>query len=71
MLLEIIIRGEIISVIGDRYLETDENEKISYNDANILYGFSMSKSLPFDQIKFKKKVCLDEILITRDDSDSG
>ena len=38
LLLENNIRGGISSVMGDRYIESGENEKIMYVDANNLYG---------------------------------
>ena len=38
LLLENNIRGGISSIMGDRYLESDENKKILYKDANNLYG---------------------------------
>ena len=40
-------------------------------DANNLYGWAMSEYLPFDEIKFKTKVKLEDILNTPDDSDIG
>ena len=43
LLLENNIRGGISSVMGDRYIKSDENKKILYIDANILYGLSMSQ----------------------------
>ena len=48
LLLENIIRGGISSVMGDRYIKSNENKKILYIDANISYGHSMSQPLPFD-----------------------
>ena len=48
LLLENNIRGGISSVMGDRYVRSDENEKILYIDANNLYGHSMSQYLPYD-----------------------
>ena len=38
----------ISSVMGNRYVKSDENKKIIYNDANNLYGHSMSQPLPYD-----------------------
>ena len=35
------ILGGISSVMGDRYLKSDEDEKILYMDATHLYGHSM------------------------------
>ena len=45
-LLENNIRGGISSVMGDRYVQSNENKKILYVDANKLYGHSMSQPLP-------------------------
>ena len=42
LLLEKIIRGGISSVMGDRYINSDENKKILYTDATNIYGYSMS-----------------------------
>ena len=44
------IRGGVSSVMGDRYIKSDENKKILYIDANNLYGHSMSEPLPYDEI---------------------
>ena len=71
LLLENNIRGGISSVMGDRYIKSDDNKKILYIDANNLYGHSMSEPLPYDEIKFDKNVELEDILITPDDSDIG
>ena len=71
LLLENNIRGGISSVMGDRYLKSDENKKILYVDANILYGHSMSEPLLYDEIKFDQNVKLEDILDTPDDSDIG
>ena len=71
LLLENIIRGGISSVMGDRYIKSDENKKILYIDANNLYGHSMSEPLPYDEVKFDKNVKLEDILNTPDDSDIG
>ena len=45
------IRGGISSVMGDRYVKTDENEKIIYRDATNLYGHSASQVLHYDEIE--------------------
>ena len=45
LLLEKNIRGGVNSVIGDRYVISDENKKVLYVDANNLYGHSMSEPL--------------------------
>jgi len=36
-------RGGISSIMGDRCIKSDENEKILYIDANNLYGWAMSE----------------------------
>ena len=51
LLIENNIRGGISSVMGDRYVESDENKKILYMDATNLYGHSMSQMLPYDEIE--------------------
>ena len=71
LLLENNIRGGISSVMGDRYVKSDDNKKILYIDANIFFGHSMSQPLPFDEIKFEKNVKLEDVLDTPDDSDIG
>ena len=71
LLLENIIRGGISSVMGNRYVQSYENKKILFIDANNLYGHSMSKPLPYDEIKFNRDVKLKDILNTPDDSDIG
>ena len=72
LLLENIIRGVISSVMGDRYVQSDENKKILYRDITILFGHWMSKPLPFVEIKFEKEnVCLREIINTTDDNEIG
>ena len=37
--------------MGDRYVKSVENKKIRYFDANLLYGYSMSQPLPYDEIE--------------------
>ena len=71
LLLENNIRGGISSVMGDRYVQSDENKKILYVDANNLYGHSMSQPLPFDELKFDNNVKLEDIINTLDDSNIG
>ena len=51
LLIESEIRGGISSVMGDRYVKSDENEKIFYIDDTNLYGHSMSQFLPYDEIE--------------------
>ena len=65
------IPGGISSVMGDRYVKSDENKKILYKDANNLYDHFMSQPLPYDENKFDKNNKLDDILNTPDDSDIG
>ena len=69
--LENMIRGGISSVMGDRNVQSDENKKILYVDANKLYGHSMSQPLPFDELKFHNNVKLEDILNTPDNSNFG
>ena len=57
--------------MGNRYVKSDENKKILYKDANILYGWAMSENLPYDEIKFDRIVILEDILNTPDDCDIG
>ena len=71
LLIENNICGGISSVMGDRYVKSDENDKIIYADATNLYGHSMSQFLPYDEIKFEKDIFLEEILNTPDDSEIG
>ena len=49
-LLEIIVRGGISSVMGDRYVKRGDNKKVLYIDAFNLYGWAMSESLLYDEI---------------------
>ena len=71
LLLENNICGGISSVMGGRYIKSDENKKIFYADANKLHGHSMTQPLPYGEIKFDKNVKLEKILNTPDDSDIG
>ena len=77
LLLENNIRGGISSVMGSRYVKSDENNKITYVDATNLDGHSMSQMLPYDEIEMwhghpdKYWKWLDEILNTPDDSEIG
>ena len=71
------IRGGIGSVMGDRYVKSNENKKVILVDATNLYRNSMSQPLPYDVIErwyghpdlYMNK--LDEILNIPDDSDIG
>ena len=72
LLIENNIRSCISSVMGDRYIQSDESyKKIFYIDATNLYGHSVSESLPYDEIKFDRDIKLKDILYTPDDSDTG
>ena len=71
LLLENNIRGGISSIMGNRYIKSDENKKILYIDANNLYGHSMSQYLPYDEIKFDNNITLEDMINTSDDSDIG
>ena len=71
LLLENNIRGGISSVMGDRYVRSNENKKILYIDANNLYGHSMSQYLLYDEIKFDNNIKSEDVLITPDDNDIG
>ena len=48
LLLEKKIRGGKSSVMGDRYVKSEENKKILNVDAQNLCGHSMSQPLPID-----------------------
>ena len=77
LLLDNNIRGGISSVMGDRYVKSDENKKLTYMDATNLYGHSMSQLLLYDEIEmwhghpqlYMDK--LEENSNTPDDSDIG
>ena len=77
LLIENNIRGGISSIMGDRYVKSDENNKIIYADATNLYGHSMSQMLPYDEIEMwhghpdKYWKWLDVILNTPEDSEIG
>ena len=77
LLIENNIRGGVSSVMGDRYVKSDENNKIIYADATNLYGHSMSQFLPYDEMEMwhghrdKYWNWLEEILNTPDDSEIG
>ena len=56
LLLENNIRGGISSVMGPLYIESDENTKLLYIDANNPYGCAMSQYLPTGDFQ-KMKLC--------------
>ena len=71
------VNGGTSSVMGDRYVKSEDNKKIGYIDATNLNGHSISQLLPFDESEmwhghpdlYMNK--LEEILNTPDDSDNG
>ena len=65
------IRGGLSSVMGDRYVKSDNNKKILYIDSDNFFGHSMSQPLPYDEIKFDRNVKVEKFLNTPDDSDIG
>ena len=71
------IRGGISSVMGDRYVKSDENKRIIYLDATYLYGHSMSQLLLYDEIEMWHDHpdlymnWLETMLNTPEDSDFG
>ena len=48
--LEYNIRGDVSSVMGERYVKSDESKKVISIDATNLYGHSISQPLPYDEI---------------------
>ena len=59
------IRGGISSVMGDRFVESNENKQILYIDANNLYGWAMSQYLPtgtFEKLYFPEEYELEQIV---------
>ena len=77
LFLENIIRGGISSVMGNRYVKSDEDNNQLYIDATNLYGHSMSQLLPYDEIEMwhgdpnKYWRWLDININTPDDSEIG
>ena len=65
LLLENNIRGGISSVMGDRYINSDENTKLLYIDANNLYGWALSQYLPtseFEKLQLPEEYELEQIV---------
>ena len=56
-LIENKIRGGISSVTGQRSVKSDRNKTIWYIDAKTVYVWTISQSLPKDEIKIVKKSC--------------
>ena len=46
------LRGGLRSDMGDRFGKCNENKRVLYLDANNLYAWALSESLPYDKIKF-------------------
>ena len=69
LLLENIIRGGTGCIMGDRYVNSDENKRKLSIDANNLYRHSMSQPLLYDEIEFDENVKVEHIINTPDDSD--
>ena len=70
LLLENNFTGGITTVMGDRYVISNENKKMLYFDANNIYGHSMSQTLPFDATKCDRSVKLEDKLTIPDESDN-
>ena len=65
LLLENNIRGGISSVMGDRFVESNENKQILYIDANNLYGWARSQYLRtsnFEKLYFPQQYELEQIV---------
>ena len=65
LLLENNIRGGILSVMGDRFVESNEIKQILYIDANNLYGWEMSQYLPtrkFEKLQLPEEYILEQIV---------
>ena len=65
LLLENNIRGGISSVMGPRFIESNENTKLLYIDANNLYGWAMSQYLPtseFEKLQPPEGYILEQIV---------
>ena len=65
LLLENNIRGGISSVMGDRFVESNENKQILYIDANNLYGWEMSQNFPtseFEKLQLPEQILLVQIV---------
>ena len=71
LLIENIIRGGTSSVVGDRYVDSDDKKTIKCIDANNLYSHSLSQSLPHDEIKFHRNIKIEDIFNGSDEQDNG
>ena len=62
------IKGDITIIWRDRYVNSDDNKKILYLDANNLYGYALVQILADEVLKF---VLIQDPLITEEYSDFG
>ena len=53
------------------YDPTKQSSNLMFLDANNLYGWAMSQSLPYDDVKINTEVTLEQILETEDDNETG
>ena len=72
------IRGGISSVMGYRFVESNEYKQILYIDANNLYGWAMSKYLPtgkFEKLQrpdaYELEQIVEDLLQVPDNNESG
>ena len=70
LLLGMNLREGISSIVGDRYVNLDENKKY-YLLIFFLYGHSMSQPLSYDEIFDDRNVKLKDMLNTADNSNIG
>ena len=57
--------------MGDAFDLKKESSYIAYVDANNLYGYAMSKPLPYKELKFESSIDLQTILETSDENETG
>ena len=70
------IRGGVSGVFGDRYIESNEDNKIVHIDMNNLYGSAMLQNLPKGNFQVYEKNSItksffDKVLKTHDCSNIG
>lgn len=53
------------------YDDTQESNYLIHLDANNLYGWAMSESLPYDDVTIINNVKIEDVLTTTDDNDIG
>ena len=58
------LRGGISGVLGDRYLEPNDESKIIYGHQTNLYGWAMQQCLPYDDFKEVDNNSIEDILNT-------